>query len=87
MSNPSNFTAVCVATDTGYRLRVLSEGRDLVRLDLDDWEEFRPASAGHRLIEHGYTIRPDQRSADTVAGWRAIPAQGRAWSTIAVPTG
>ncbi|WP_326613735.1 hypothetical protein OHA57_00055 [Streptomyces anulatus] len=30
MSNPSNFTAVCVATGTGYRLRVLSEGRDPV---------------------------------------------------------
>lgn len=58
------------------------------RLDLDNWE-FRPASAGHRLIEHGYTIRPDRRSArtGTVAGWRAIPAKDRAWSTIAVPTG
>jgi hypothetical protein len=87
MSTEQHLLAVCAGTETGYRLRVLSDAdtRDLVRLDLD-WDAFHPASAGHRLIEQGYMIRPDARGPETVNGWREIPGQDRAWSVQVVPT-
>lgn len=57
-------------TEHGFQINVLdSDMAILATIDLPDWETFRPASAGHRLIEHGYRIRPDARGADTVNGW------------------
>lgn len=63
----------------GFQLNVLDDELNIVvTIDLPEWESFRPASAGHRLIEHGWMIRPDTRGPDTVNGWRAI---GSGWVT------
>ncbi|TWF71754.1 hypothetical protein [Kitasatospora viridis] len=74
-------TAVCSADTTGpFTLRVLDPkgGADLVHLTYD-WDDFRPASAGHRLIEHGYMVLPSRHSGyEQVAGW--TPAPGKDWS-------
>jgi hypothetical protein len=62
----------------GYQITVLDGRMEiLATVDLPDWESFGPATAGHRLIEHGYMIRPDARGLpDTVNGWRQV---GSGW--------
>lgn len=68
----------------GYQINVLdSDLNILATINLLDWQSFRPASAGHRLIEHGYMIRPDARSTDTVNGWRAV---GSGWIVPVIRT-
>lgn len=63
----------------GFQINVLDDSATiLVTIDLTDWETFRPASAGHRLIEHGYLIRPDARTPETVNGWSRA---GMGWVT------
>lgn len=63
----------------GFQINVLDHNLEiLATIDLPDWESFRPASAGHRLIEHGYMIRPDTRTPETVNGWREV---GSGWMT------
>lgn len=73
-------TAICTGTPDGYRIRVLAEDHDdgLVEL-IFGWDSFRLASAGHRLIEHGYMIRPDARAPDAVNGWREVSGQPGTW--------
>ncbi|MFJ9907942.1 hypothetical protein ACIRVK_34560 [Streptomyces sp. NPDC101152] len=82
-----HLTATCTSTPDGYRIRVLDEdyGVYLVHLFFD-WDSFRPASAGHRLIEHGYMIRPDARTPNAVNGWREVPGQPETWSVPVMPT-
>lgn len=74
-------TAVCTPNshphpdgrvEHGYQLNVIAlddQLTTLVTVDLPDWDRFRPASAGHRLIEVGYMIRPGIDRAD-MNGWR-----------------
>ncbi|MDX3130618.1 hypothetical protein PV367_12620 [Streptomyces europaeiscabiei] len=82
-----HLTAICTGTPDGYRIRVLAEDHDGDLVDLVfGWDSFRPASAGHRLIEHGYMIRPDARTPDTVNGWREVPGQPGTWSVPVMPT-
>ncbi|MDQ0602025.1 hypothetical protein QF037_006370 [Streptomyces canus] len=82
-----HLTAICTGTSDGYRIRVLAEGHDDDLVDLFfDWASFRPASAGHRLIEHGYMIRPDARTPEAVNGWREVPGQPGTWSVPVIPT-
>ena len=73
--------AICSAEEEGpFTIRVVApDGKaDLVYLEYP-WENFRPASAGHRLIEHGYMVVPERHfMADRVAGWQ--PAPGMDWS-------
>lgn len=67
----------------GFQINVLDH--DLIAIttvDLPDWESFRPASAGHRLIERGWMIRPDARGPETVNGWRPV---GSGWMTQVIP--
>jgi hypothetical protein len=81
------FTAICSRTESGFTLRVLEDGcrdgdkvRNVVREHLD-WGDFRPASAGHRLIDLGWIIRPDVRGPDRVNGWiKADPCLGEVWT-------
>ncbi|WP_105968385.1 hypothetical protein [Streptomyces geranii] len=82
-----HLTAICTGTPDGFRIRVLDEdhGVYLVHLFLD-WGSFRPASAGHRLVEHGYMIRPDARTPETVNGWREVAGQPATWSVPVMPT-
>lgn len=71
-------------TEHGYQINVLDEGLNiLATIDLPEWETFRPASAGHRLIEHGWMIRPDARTPETVNGWRPV---GSGWVTQVIST-
>ncbi|MFJ4939035.1 hypothetical protein ACIP8U_34935 [Streptomyces pseudovenezuelae] len=82
-----HLTATCTGTPEGYRIRVLDEDHDVCLVQLVfDWDSFRPASAGHRLIEHGYMIRSDARTPDAVNGWREVPGQPRTWSVPVIPT-
>lgn len=47
------------------------------------WDDFRPASAGHRLIEHGYMTMPATHFAqDCAAGWRQHT--DNMWSAVAI---
>jgi hypothetical protein len=71
MSAVQRFTAVATGDDTGYTIRVLPNGpgEDLVKFHVE-WDEFRFASAGHRLIEHGYMIAPEARTSETRNGWQ-----------------
>lgn len=63
----------------GFQINVLDHNLNtLETIDLPDWETFRPASAGHRLIEIGYMIRPDTRTPETVNGWSRV---GPGWMT------
>lgn len=64
----------------GFQLNVLDDAMVIVAtIELPEWETFRAASAGHRLIEHGYMIHPNARAAaDTVNGWRRV---GLGWMT------
>ncbi|MFM9538621.1 hypothetical protein ACKI1I_42770 [Streptomyces turgidiscabies] len=82
-----HLTAICTGTPDGYRIRVLDEDHGVYLVHLFfDWDSFRPASAGHRLIEHGYMIRPDARTPDAVNGWRGVPGQPATWSVPVIPT-
>lgn len=55
----------------GFQINVLDDQLGiLATVDLPDWETFRPASAGHRLIEVGYMISPGVDRAD-LNGWKA----------------
>lgn len=82
-----HLTAICTGAPDGYRIRVLDEDHDVYLVHLFfDWDSFRPASAGHRLIEHGYMIRPDARTPDAVNGWREVPGQPGTWSVPVIPT-
>jgi hypothetical protein len=82
-----HLTATCTGTPDGYRIRVLAEDHEGDLVDLFfDWDSFRPASAGHRLIEHGYMIRPDARTPEAVNGWREAPGQPGTWSVPVIPT-
>ncbi|WP_157878043.1 hypothetical protein [Streptomyces torulosus] len=82
-----HLTATCTTVPEGYRLRVLAQGNDEPILDLPfAWDSFRPASAGHRLIEHGYMIRPDARTPEAVNGWRQVPGQPGTWSAPVIAT-
>jgi len=57
-------------TAHGFQINVLDHGMNIITtINLPEWESFRPASAGHRLIEHGFMIRPDARGPETVNGW------------------
>lgn len=71
--------------ENGYQINVLDASLNiLVTIDLPEWDTFRPASAGHRLIERGWMIRPEARNEpDTVNGWRAI---GSGWVTQVIST-
>jgi hypothetical protein len=54
----------------GFQINVLDEQLTIhATIDLADWESFRPASAGHRLIEVGYMISPGVDRAD-LNGWQ-----------------
>lgn len=49
-----------------------------IKLQLDvDWDNWRPASAGHRLIEHGYMTDPAAHfTSGAAAGWSELPGIG-----------
>lgn len=74
-------TAVCTPNshphedgnvEHGFQINVLDEQLAiLATVDLPDWESFRPASAGHRLIEVGFMIRPGVDRAD-LNGWKPV---------------
>ncbi|MGY5627488.1 hypothetical protein ACW7N6_38615 [Streptomyces sp. UC1A3] len=69
-------------TEHGFQITVLDARMAiLATINLPEWESFRPASAGHRLIEHGYMIRPDIRTPETVNGWSQV---GPGWMTSVV---
>lgn len=58
-----------------WSLRVISTttGAVVHVIALPEWDDIRPASAGHRLIEHGYMTMPATHYApDAAAGWRRI---------------
>lgn len=89
-------TAVCTPNshpgeggrvEHGYQLNVLdADLRVVVTVDLPEWEAFRPASAGRRLIEQGYMIQPDARGPQTRDGWRqAVPGLD-SWSVPVIRT-
>lgn len=68
---PNSLPDAAGEVEHGFQINVLDDGMTvLATIDLPDWETFRPASAGHRLIERGYMIRPDARGPETVNGWR-----------------
>ncbi|EST17890.1 hypothetical protein [Streptomyces niveus] len=69
------FLAEAVPTDPGgYVLtvtRYTPEPEELLRLELPDWDHFRSASAGHRLIEQGFQVLPAAHyEPDRAAGWK-----------------
>lgn len=69
------FLATATPTDPGgYVLTVTNytpEPVELARIDLPDWDHFRSASAGHRLIEQGYQVLPAAHyEPDRAAGWK-----------------
>jgi len=44
-----------------------------VRIDVPGWNEFRPSTAGARLIERGYMALPQAHyEPDAAAGWRRL---------------
>lgn len=90
----ATLTAVCTPNshpggdgrvEHGYQLNVLDQDLNIVAtVDLPDWGSFRPASAGHRLAEHGYMIRPDARGPQTFDGWRQASPGLDSWSAPVV---
>lgn len=88
MTNENTLMAACTPNslpdaegevEHGFQINVLDHSMSiLVTIDLPDWDSFRPASAGHRLIENGYMIRPDVRTPETVNGWSRA---GSGWMT------
>lgn len=91
----SDLTAVCTPNshphddgrvEHGYQINVIALDDNLSTLatiDLPDWESFRPASAGHRLIEAGYMIAPGIDRAD-MNGWKPVP-NSHAYKVPVVP--
>ncbi|MFF7198245.1 hypothetical protein ACFZAM_31615 [Streptomyces sp. NPDC008079] len=50
-----------------------NDGRQLLQQTYEHWTDFRPASAGHRLIEHGYMPNPERYLIkDAVASWTEV---------------
>ena len=74
--SPRGYIAVASGTGLrGYLISVVETDSLLpvLRIDLPEWESFRPASAGHRLIEHGYMTNSDAHfRPETAAGWYAL---------------
>jgi hypothetical protein len=69
------FLARATPTDpTGYVITVTAyspEPEQLLRLELGEWDYFRAASAGHRLIEAGFSVLPAAHyEPDRAAGWK-----------------
>lgn len=73
------FLAEAIPMDpNGYVITVTDynapEPEQLLRVDLDEWDYFRSASAGHRLIEKGFAVLPAAHfERDRAAGWKAGP--------------
>lgn len=62
------------SAEHGFQINVIELDDQLTphaTIDLPDWETFRPASAGHRLIEIGYMISPGVDRAD-LNGWQRM---------------
>lgn len=73
-----SFLAEAIPTDPGGYVITVTDytvaPEQLARIDLPDWDHFRAASAGHRLIEHGYAVLPAAHmTKDRFAGWQAAP--------------
>ncbi|WP_331728843.1 AsnC family protein [Streptomyces canus] len=69
------FLAEAIPMDPGgYVITVTNytpEPEQLLRIDLPDWDNFRSASAGHRLIEQGFQVLPAAHyESDRAAGWK-----------------
>lgn len=84
MTQPQALAGFCApSTNGGFVLLVLAvsdPGPPLVRLDLPDWESFRPASAEHRLVEQGYMPAP---GSDYIGQrWRVIADTGAHWMPL-----
>lgn len=84
---PQTFPAVCWGRPDGYgpyQLAVLTapHGQETLRVQLTDWDDFRPASAGHRLIENGYMIHPvEQFDPQASGGWKPTPGVPNHYTT------
>lgn len=62
--------AVAKRENTGWSITVAENGTVHAYIPLPHWHEFRPASAGHRLIEHGWTVHTSAFSDRArMAGW------------------
>lgn len=72
-AEPTGYTAFAAPTPDplGWHLHVIGPtGECVASVDLPDWAEWRGASAGHRLIEHGYMVTAASHwEADRAAGW------------------
>ncbi|MER8237443.1 hypothetical protein [Streptomyces sp. NPDC094049] len=71
------YLAVAHELPTGWRITVLDStaGRPALVIDRADWDTWRPASAGHRLIEHCYMVHPGAHFEDgRTAGWALLPS-------------
>ncbi|MER7659803.1 hypothetical protein [Streptomyces albidoflavus] len=80
---PAQFLAVAEEDPgpTGWHFYVLSVADSSLALSypMTDWTIWRPASAGHRLIERGYIVSPPAHfEDDRGAGWASLP--GGRWS-------
>lgn len=68
----------------GFQINVVDDRMTvLATIDLPEWEHFLPASAGHRLIEHGWMILPHARGPKMVNGWHHA---GIGWITRVIRT-
>lgn len=73
---------LAIARDTGQQdiLIVVIDTQDLTvlrRIHLPTWDGMRFASAGHRLIEHGWIIdAAAHHEPDTRTGWTDLPGIG-----------
>ncbi|MGW6605471.1 hypothetical protein [Streptomyces sp. NPDC055036] len=60
----------------GWRIVVtrIEDGTTVLDLDYPEWSDWRAASAGHRLIEHGYMVsQPSHFHPERVGGWAVEP--------------
>lgn len=70
------FLAEAIPTSPGgYVITVTDysgpEPVQMLQVDLTDWDRFRAASAGHRLIEQGFSVLPAAHfEGDRAAGWK-----------------
>ncbi|MEU4352804.1 hypothetical protein [Streptomyces sp. NPDC023838] len=69
------FLAEATPTDPrGYVITVTNhtpEPEQMLRIELPEWDDFRAASAGHRLIEYGFQVLPAAHfEPDRAAGWK-----------------
>lgn len=74
------------AVKDGWKITILRtcDATHAETITLPDWADFRPASAGHRLIEYGYMLPAAAHFApDREAGWHPVPGKG--WSAPAYP--